>query len=98
VTAAAAGLLGLGVGLGVGLVAMNNELDALRDEVTAMQVDIGTAHSGLILSTADYSLAREHLAQAPVPPDASYSLAREHLSLQPVATYAQQHEHESLAP
>lgn len=98
VLAGAAGLLGLGVGLGVGMVASDAELDALREDVAAMEVDVGRARSGLVLSNADYSMAREHQSLAPATADAGYSQTREHLSLQPVASYALQREHQSLAP
>lgn len=85
----AAALLVFGLGLGAGLAVNNGDIDALRDDVAALQIDLQTARDQLsdvrtdvIMLRSGYSLEREHTAQAP---ELSLSLGmlKEHLAQAP---------------
>jgi hypothetical protein len=84
----AVGLAGVGVGVALGMGAVNtSDVDGLRSDVSTLQSDLATTQARLhsvnlqlIEARSGYSLAGEHLAQAPA---LSLGLQNEHLAQAP---------------
>ncbi|MFP5334169.1 MAG: hypothetical protein ACLGIV_02550 [Actinomycetes bacterium] len=80
VAALGVGALGVTAGLTVATVSLADDVNALQDQVAALEFEVGQVRSDLVLGDSGYSMAREHTALRPA---AGYALEREHQSLRP---------------